>query len=123
VIDVQLANGWSLPAVLTLVRVTQHQVAAREAHGGARRAVVAMKMQDARNAQLAADDRERVVGRAHGERAPKLEIVRLAALVERMACASIEEDERTLCGRHLHRREVTVQKKYRSREDVGHRYT
>ena len=59
-----------LPAVLALMLIAEHQVPAREAHRHSRGAVVAIEVQDPRNAQGAADDRQRVVVLAHRQGAP-----------------------------------------------------
>ena len=81
-IDVQVADGRPLAAVLTLVRIAEHDVAAREAHDGPRFAVVALQVEDSRDAQRTPDDGQQIVLFAHRECAPAVKIVGFAHLVQ-----------------------------------------
>ena len=65
-IEVEVALARPVTAVLALKAVADHQVLAREAHGEARRALVAQEVQHARHADRATDDRQVVVVELHG---------------------------------------------------------
>ena len=46
-INVQLTQRWLLSAILTLVLVTEHEVAARETNGDLRGAIIPVQMEHA----------------------------------------------------------------------------
>jgi hypothetical protein len=100
--------------------ITEHQVATCETNGDLGSAIITMKVQDAGHAEGTADDRHAVVVRTNGEGSPQIEVVLLSQIVERVSRTSVEEDERTLGRRQLHRQEHTIQNEDRSREYVGH---
>src|ERR1700678_2700621 len=51
VIDIQLPQGGTLPAVLALVRISEHEVAPRESHRRARGPVVTVEVHDSRHSK------------------------------------------------------------------------
>jgi hypothetical protein len=107
-VDIQLAKRRPLSAVLTLVRVAKHQIAACQPHRHARRSIVAKQVNHARHAEIASDDWNRVILCPNGQLAPQLEIVRLTAVVKGEGHPPIEQNNGALHRRHLHRNEVTV---------------
>jgi len=109
VIDVEVPNGRALAAVLTLVRVAQHQVLARETNRRPRLAIVLVQVQHARDAQTAADDRQTIVRISYGQLTPEIEVVPISVFVERLSYTSIEEHEGSLARRDLNGLEVPVQ--------------
>src|SRR5205823_5661590 len=104
-----------------LVAVAKHEVTAREAHGGAGCALVAVQVHDARDPKLAAYDRERVIVVAHRQVPPRRKIVSLATLVDRHRCAAIEKDEGSSRRRELDGLEVSVQNEDTRAKDVRQR--
>jgi hypothetical protein len=57
VVDVELAQGRLLPAILALVCVPKHQVSAGQAYRRARGSIVAVEVEHTRDSKRAADDR------------------------------------------------------------------
>ncbi len=101
--------------------VAEHEVAARQTHRHARRPVVPQEVHHAGHAQLASDDRDRVIVFAQRELAPEVEVVRITALVEGERHAAVEKDDRTLDRRHLDGDEIPVENEDWKGQYVGHR--
>lgn len=120
-IDVQIGTmGRLARAVLALVLVAQHDVLTRKAYGEPRRSVIAVQKHDARNTQVAANDRQYVIAGARVDHAPKVEVIRFAGFVHRRRDPAVEQDHRALYGRKLHGREVAIQDQDGQGENVGH---
>ena len=86
-VDVQVAQRGTPAAVLALVAIACHEVSARQADGDARHPLVAFEVDDARDADRAAYDRNAVVLGAGRQGAPVVEIVELTALVDGLRAA------------------------------------
>ena len=85
VVDVELPQRRSLAAILTLMGVSEHEVAARKAHRHPRRPVVPQEVHDPRHPEVSAHDGNGVVAVARRKIAPEREVVRVAFLVQRQA--------------------------------------
>ena len=120
VVDVEVPRGGPLLAVLALKIVSDHEVTPREPNGQAWRALVPHEVQHPGDPERATDDGQGVVRGADRERAPPLEVARLARLVERVRRAAVKEHHAALRGGHLHGREVAVQDEDRLGKDVAH---
>jgi hypothetical protein len=107
-VDIQLANRRPLSAILTLVRIAKHQIAARQAHRHARCSIVAKQVNHTGHAELASNDWNRVILCPNRQLAPQLEIVGLTAVVKGEGHPPIEQNNGPLHRRNLHGNEVTV---------------
>jgi len=119
-VDIQLSKRWPLSTVLTLVSVAKHQVPTSQAHGDPRGPVVAKQVNNARHAELPADDGNRVIVCPDRQLSPELKVVRFPTVVQGQGHAPVEQNHGALDRGHLNRNEVTVESQDRKRQNVRH---
>jgi len=109
-VDVELAHGPMTPTVLALEAITDHEIATSEANCRTTVARVSAKMNNPRNAQHAADDRQRVVDAgANWQPKPAREIEQLAICIQRLCGARVKQPHRTPHGSDPNRLKQPVQ--------------
>lgn len=108
VVDVQLTQRWTLSTVLTLMGITEHQIATSESHRDPRGSIVSEQVNDARHAELAPYDGNYVILIPHRQLAPELEVVRFADVVKSKRHTTVEENDSALHRRDLNGHEVSI---------------
>ncbi len=117
-IDVEIADRRTLATVLTLMRITQHDVLPGQTHRGSTHSFITTQVEHPRHAQDATDDRERVVGFTYRKTTPRSEIVQFPDIVERMRGIAEKQEKCTSRRGDLNRMKMLVEREYRKRQRI-----
>lgn len=119
VIHVQLTDAGLIATVLTAVPVPQEQVPPGQTDAESRSTIIPEQMQDSRNAERAATDRELVVRLTHRKIAPPREIVGIPLLVQSQRHPREQEHHGAPDAGHTDWREVPIQEQDRNVENAA----